>query len=106
MTLTPTQIFDCAADSIRAAGFGDSATFTPAVGDAVTLYVDLLNRVDYQPGSVEAQVWGSGKTVEYLLDDIGREVNQDESFSIDGTIYTVQWIEDNDGRFVKAAVTG
>jgi len=106
MTLTPSQIFDQAAVNIRAAGFGYSAIFTPAVGDPVPdIMVDLSTGVDYQPGSIEAQVWGSEKTLEYLLSDIGREVNRDEFFTIDETAYTVQGIQENDGRFVKAVVT-
>ncbi len=85
---------------------GEDATFTPAVGDAVSLKVNLGVGVEYQPGSIESQVWGSEKTIEYVLVDIGREVNRDETFTLGSTVYTVQGIEQNDGRFVKVVVTG
>lgn len=102
-----TQVFDQAAIDIRKAMFEYTATFTPAVGDAVSdIKVNLITGTEYQPGSIEAQVWGSEKTIEYLLDDIGREVNRDETFLIGTTTYTVQGIQENDGRFVKAVVTG
>ena len=105
MTSTPSQIFDQAASDIFAA-LGEDAIFTPATGDAVELKVNLETGENFQPGSIEAQVWGSEKTIEYVFDDIGREVNRDETFLIGSTTYTVQGVQENDGRFCKAVVTG
>jgi hypothetical protein len=81
------------------------ADFTPSVGDPVTgIRVNLVRAIEDQPGSLDAQVWGTETTIEYLLDDIGREVDEDEVFTINETDYTVTRVMENDGRFVKVAV--
>ena len=84
---------------------GVTATFTPAVGDAVSCKVNLVQNLEMIPGGYEAQVWAGAKQLEYVLDDIGREANEGETFTIGVTVYTVQSILENDGRFVKAIVT-
>jgi hypothetical protein len=103
---TLTEIFDNVADDVMTSIGEYSAIFTPAIGDPVTLTVDMSTGIEYQPGSIEAQVSGNERIIEYVLDDIGREVNRDETFTIDSTVYTVQGIQENDGRFCKAVVTG
>ena len=82
-----------------------AATFTPAVGDAVSLNVALNLVTELQPGGLEAQAWGSETTIEYLLSDIGREADRDETFVVAGTTYTVQDVDKNDGIFVTVNVT-
>jgi len=80
------------------------ATFTPEVGDAVSLRVAVAIEAAFQPGGLEAQAWGSETTIEYLLSDIGREANRDETFTVNGVTYTVKDVAENDGVFVKVNV--
>jgi len=81
-----------------------AAVFTPAVGDPVSLNVDVSTGTDFQPGGLDVQAWGTETTLEYLLSDIGREVNKGETFTVGGTVYTVQDVERNDGLFVMVNV--
>jgi len=105
MTLTISEIFDQAAEKVRTTGFEHTATFTPGVGSPVEdVAVDLITAIEDQPGTLDAQVWGTDTTIEYLLDDIGSEADEGDVFSIDGTDYTVTRVLQNDGRFVKVAV--
>ncbi len=86
--------------------YWDDAVFTPAVGDPVPLKVNRSTATDFQPGGLEAQVWGSETTIEYLLSDVGREADEGETFTMDadGAVYTVKDVMDNDGWFVKVSV--
>lgn len=95
-------IFDAAAQDIFDA-LGQSATYTPLVGDPVTLQVHLEQEVDFQPAG-ESAVWESGRTIEYILADIGAEANVGDTFLIGATTYTVKAVVENDGRFVTVAV--
>lgn len=85
---------------------GVDATFTPAVGDAVSCKVNLEIGTDFQPGGLEAQVWGSETTIEYRLAEVGKEADEGETFTmtVGGTDYTVTDVVENDGRFVKVKV--
>ena len=87
--------------------YWDPAVFTPAAGDPVPLKVNVEKGVDLQPGSLDAQAWGTATTLEYLFSDIGREADKGEYFTMDadGTVYTVQAVEENKDGFVKAVVT-
>lgn len=81
------------------------ADFTPSGGSPVEdIRVNLMRAVEDQPGALDAQVWGTDTTIEYLLDDIGSEANEGDVFTIDGTDYTVTRVLQNDGRFVKVGV--
>ncbi len=94
--------FNSAAQDIFDA-LGQSATFTPVVGDPVpSLQVDLDQEVDWQGGT--AQVYESGLKIEYILSDIGYEANPGDIFTIDETDYTVKSVVENDGWFVTVAV--
>ena len=102
MTATAEDIFDQAArDAFDV--LGRPATFTPATGDPVTLQVSLEQEVDFQPAG-EAAVWETGATIEYVLEDLGREADPGETFTIDTTVYTVKSVIENDGRFIRVAV--
>ena len=81
-----------------------SATFTPLVGNPVSLNVSLVSEMDFQPGGYESSVHDVTKTIEYLFDDIGREVKRGEKFLIGSTTYTVEAVLENDLRFVKVSV--
>jgi len=96
-------VFDHVAEDL-AETMGVSATYTPAVGDAVTLDVLLNQGVQMQPGPLEAQVWQQGTTIDALLDDLGKEPDRDETITIGSTTYTVLSIAENDGTWVKIIV--
>lgn len=85
---------------------GQSATFTPLVGDPVGCKVDVVTGVDLQPVG-ESQVWEQGITLEYLLAVVGKEADPGDTFLtlVGATTYTVKAVEENDGRFVKVVVT-
>ena len=84
----------------------DPALFTPAMGDPVPCKVNLDLDAEMQPGGLEVQTWGTGATIEYLFSALGREANEGETFTVDadGTVYTVQDVDKNDGYFVTVNV--
>ena len=90
---------------------GETAVFTPATGSAIPCYVFINFNVELQPSGMEVQVWERGTVIEALLIDagegaaIGREPARGETFTVDGTVYTVKAILENDGLTVKAQVT-
>jgi len=102
--MTIASILDMAAKAV-AAYFEHAATFTPATGEPVSLRVQLEQGIRMQPSGYDAQAWASGKTIEYLFSDLGREAARGESFTVDGTVYTVRAVIENDGRFVKVSVS-
>ena len=83
---------------------GDSATFTPSGGAAVSCTVIITFNVMLQPTGVEAQVWQSGTTIEALLSEITNEPNRGDVFVVGGVSYTVQAVIENDGVNVRVAV--
>lgn len=83
---------------------GQEATFTPSVGDAVSCQVHLYTGTENQPIGLDAQVWGSETTIEYQLDEVGKEADAGETFLIGSTTYTVKHVVENSGRFVTVAV--
>jgi hypothetical protein len=84
---------------------GVDATFTPAAGDPVSLKVSFKNELEMTPAAFEARAWQNSRFVEIIIDDIGREPNRGETLTIDETVYTVQAVTANDGRFCTMAVT-
>lgn len=83
----------------------ETAVFTPATGSPVDCQVEIDFDVSLQPAGAEAQVWQQGTTIEALLSAIGREPNRGETFTVDGTVYTVQAILANNKLTVKVVVT-
>jgi hypothetical protein len=84
---------------------GEDATFTPDAGDPIPCKVFIDFNVMLQPAGVNTQVWARGTTIEGLLSVLGREPKQDETFTVNSIVYTVQGILENDGLTVKVAVT-
>ena len=84
---------------------GDSATFTPSGGAAVSCTVIITFNVMLQPTGVESQVWQGGTTIEALLSEITNEPNTGDVFTVGAQTYTVQAPIANDGIFVKVQVT-
>lgn len=69
---------------------GEEATFTPATGDPVTgIYVDVNESTILAPGTYQAGLSLQDKTIEYIVADIGREVKNGETFTVNSTVYTV-----------------
>jgi hypothetical protein len=84
---------------------GDSSTFTPSGGAAVSCTVIITFNVMLQPTGVESQVWQGGTTIEALLSEITNEPNRGDVFVAGGVSYTVQTVLENDGVSVKVVVT-
>jgi hypothetical protein len=91
---------------------GEDATYTPSGGSPVVackIFIDF--DVMLQPSGMEAQVVQVGTMIEALLlddENIGigtTEPSRGDKFTYDGTVYTVQAIEKNDGLTVKMVVT-
>ncbi len=84
---------------------GEEASFAPATGAAIPCMVFIDFNVQLQPAGLETQIWQRGTTIEALLTEILREPDRGETFTVDGTTYTVQAILENDGLTVKAVVS-
>jgi hypothetical protein len=101
--MTADEIFNEAAEDLFDQ-LGQDAIFTPTMGDPVNCKVNLEHDVDLQPGGFDSQVWGEGITIEAILSVLGKEPDQGETFTVGETDYTVQTVQENDGRFVKVVV--
>ena len=97
------EIFNQAAEDIFSE-IGQDAIFTPSVGDSVECKVNLERDVDLEPHGFDSQIWGRGITIEAILSVLGKEPDSGESFTVDETVYKVQTVQANDGRFVKMVV--
>lgn len=84
---------------------GVDATFTPSAGDPVSLKVVFKSVLAMQPTGYETRSWQGEKSIEFILDDIGREPNRGDVFEVDEVDYTVQAVIANDGRFCQVAIT-
>ena len=91
------------AEDIRR-NFGYTATFTPAVGDAVSLSVEYQEYTDIQPTGYDSSVPVTRRTITYLKADLSAEPNVDETFTISGTAYKVKTIEESDPWFQTVGV--
>ena len=96
--------FDTMADDLFDQ-IGVDATFTPAAGDPVALKVALKSVLTFQPTSYETRSWQGEVSIEFVIDDLGREPNRGETFTVDSVVYTVQGVVENNGRFCAVAVT-
>lgn len=83
---------------------GTAAVYAPAVGDPVSLQVNMEIEVEQQPGGYEGPAWAQIQTIEGLLADFGQEPNEGDTIEIDSTTYTVKRVLENDGIFCKVAV--
>ena len=92
------------ADALTAAfnAVGQSATFSPATGDDVSLKVAVSREVVQQ--GFDATAWTTETTIEAILADLPHEPNRGETFVVDGTTYTVREVMENDGHTVKVVV--
>ena len=82
---------------------GVDALYTPLVGDPVICKVDINTSVDLQPIG-ESTVWEKGVTLEYLFAVVGREADKGDTFLVGVLTYTVDRVEENDGRYVLLVV--
>lgn len=79
-------------------------SFNPAVGDPVSCYVDIRRDIELASGGTEGKVYTLGIVLQYLIVETGREVLVGESFVDGATIWTVEQLLTNDGRFSKVVV--
>jgi hypothetical protein len=84
---------------------GEAAVFTPSTGAPIPCFVFIDFDVELQPSGMEAQVWERGTTIEALLSVILKEPDRAETFTVDGVVYTVKSIAENDGLTVKCVVS-
>ena len=73
--------------------FGVEATFAPISGDPDTFNVILNVDNSYQPGG-SVQVAEPQTTISYRRENLDRKVKRGETFTIDGTVYTVRSMAD------------
>lgn len=85
-------------------GLGVLATFTPATGVPVSLPVHFRQQSELQPSGM-AQTWEFGTTIEYRLEDLGREAAIGETFTIESSVWTVRKVERADGYTVRVVVS-
>lgn len=79
-----------------------AATFVPASGSQVSGFNVIIDKsLKNLPVGYDSQAWGEVVQIEYLLDQVGREVRQDEKFVVGGTTYRIVDVIENDGRFVR-----
>jgi len=96
------DILQTAAENITSHA-GESATYTPASGDPVTCIVILAHDALIQADGYDISTATLGTTIQAMVSDVGT-VNRGDTYTVDGTTYTVQRIEANDGVMVTAVV--
>jgi hypothetical protein len=83
---------------------GDWATWTSRGNVPRRVRVWLEQETSPQVDGFESVVYAAGWTVEAMLDDLRKEPDKGETFAVNGMVFSVTSILENDGRFVKAAV--
>lgn len=83
---------------------GVDAIYTPLTGTPIPLRIMLNKDIVLQPASMESQVVETGTTIEAIIADLGKLPARGETFTADGTNYTVQSISRNDGIEVEVVV--
>lgn len=89
------------------ARMGSPAVFAPAAGDPVACTIIVDHSSDWQPGGA-VQVAEPQIVISYRRSEIDRKVRRGETFTVDGTVYTVRSMENYPGSWTefegKAAV--
>ncbi len=89
--------------------FGVFAVYKPVLDDPIVLdqvscNVIIEHDAVLQPAGYDAQVLETGTTIEALYRDVA-EPQMGSIFIIDGVVWEVERITDNDREFVKVVVT-
>ncbi len=95
--------------------FGDSATYTPVVGDPVTLCtVHLDTEVESSPDGYSVQARGAELTIEALIAEIGNDISirrpsgsgyaVADRFTVGSDVYEVTEVLEEDTVFILMAV--
>ena len=82
---------------------GVEAVFTPMTGETTNIKVMFTEMMQMQPEG-QAQTWVQGKSIAYSIADLPREAIVGETFTIDGTVYEVCAVAENDGYVIKVIV--
>ena len=82
---------------------GVEAVFTPMTGEPTNIKVMFTEMMQMQPEG-QAQTWVQEKSIAYSVADLPREAIVGETFTIDGTIYEVCAVAENDGYVIKVIV--
>lgn len=80
------------------------AVFNPAIGDPVSCTVRIYNTDDRQVEGFEGQVTEEITVIEYQLSEIGRDIEDGETFVINGTTYTADGMQGRDSVSRRIAV--
>ena len=80
------------------------AVFNPAVGDPLSCKVRIYNTDSLQVEGFEGQVTEEITVIEYQLAEIGRDIEDGETFVIDGTTYTADGMQGRDSVSRRVAV--
>ena len=89
-----------------AAGDTDAvtATYTPSSGPTKSCAIMIEKGNLEQPSGFVSAVSVQGITIEAALDDLGKEPDRGENFTVGSTVYTVLSVQENDGHTVKLQV--
>jgi hypothetical protein len=101
-----TDIFDDAiGDLLADEDMSVEAVYQPTLGSPVPGRVFMDQEIVPDPGGFDANSWIRKKTIEGRLSVFGKEPDAGETFTINGTVYTVTRDEpDNDGITFKVIV--
>ena len=81
------------------------ATFTPMTGDPVALDLVHFRRESFEaPDTFNFKAVQTEKTVEVLLEDLGKMPDIGDQISMNGTLYDIEQAFLSDGRSVKMVV--
>ena len=97
-----TSIFESSAAAIFDK-LGTSATYTPSAGDAVSCTVVVQQGTGLMPMDTQAQFFGDEIHLFCRVDECG-EPDRGESFTVSGTTYAVDEVQDNNGCVVEMRV--
>ena len=82
---------------------GVDAVFTPLPGEPSSFKVLFTESMQLQPSGM-SQTWVQVIHIGYSLADLPREAFVGETFTINGIVYRVSAITENDGYVVKVVV--
>jgi len=82
-----------------------TATYTPSTGPAVTgVKIMIEKSALLEPGGFISSVSAQGIIIEAALDNLGKEPDRGETFTVGSTVYTVLAVQDNDGHTARVHV--
>jgi len=96
-------VFEEQAKNIRD-NFSHVAIYDPTSGDNVTLKVEFLESDDDQPAGSEGLASKVRREVIFYKGDLPAEPKRNETFSINGTTYSIKEVVQRDNWFLTVTV--